>query len=919
MRGGRLVIALAVFASAFAISGAGSASAATELEYTHFETLFTEPSEAPAFTYAPGPNVTQAGSHADVITDIGYNIGGSAKNITTDLPAGFYGSPQSLPFCTAAGLEEGEGYCNPDAQVGNFYLELGTNFFFELPIYNTKSSTEQTAVLEADVLAIPVKFIISVRTDGDYGLRVQVNNVNGAVPINRPLIELWGVPASPRHNTKRCKYIFECGVPSTVPPKPFLTMPTRCEPVVTEVTTNSYENPSRKITAQSVWGPLTGCDAFDFSPSIEARPTTSAPDAPSGLDVDVAIPQSEDPEGLSTAELRTAEVTLPKGLVINPSGGNGLESCSPAQIGLIGPTGQGGASHFAKPDPTCPDASRIGSVEVNTPVLADPMLGSVFVATPFDNPFNSLFAIYATFKGPGLNIKIPGELSPDPQTGQVTTTFVENPQLPFNHFKFNLFGGAFAPLRTPMTCGAYSSTATLTPWSAPGSGPPVTPSDTYAISPATGSKKACPASRSELPNKPSFEGGSTAALAGLYRPFVINLRRDDGTQEFSSVTTNPPPGLVAKLAGTVTCSDAALAAAAEKSGTAETKEPSCPAASDVGQAFAAAGAGPAPYNVHGSVYLAGPYKGAPISLAIVVPATAGPFDLGTVVTRIAVQVDSRTAQLTATSDPIPSIMKGVPLDIRSLSIRLNKPDFTLNPTSCDPTEVTGSLFTLEGSSTPLNNRFQLAECGRLKLKPKLSLSLKGGSERRKFPALTAVLKNRAGDANLQGAVVSLPDSELLAQSHIGTICTRVQFAAGTCPADSVYGSAVVNTPLLEEPLTGPVYLRASDNRLPDLVIDLHGPPSRPLHFEASARIDSIKGGIRNTFTNIPDVPFSKLTLRLPGGKKGLLQNSRNLCSGTNRAKVSYTAHNGLTAGARPVVKAKCPKTKRGKHRKGKRG
>jgi hypothetical protein len=356
-----------------------------------------------------------------------------------------------------------------------------------------------------------------------------------------------------------------------------------------------------------------------------------------------------------------------------------------------------------------------------------------------------------------------------------------------------------------------------------------------------------------------------------------------------------------------------LAASAAHAGAVEQALPSCPSGSQVGNFYAAAGAGPAPYNVPGKVYLAGPYKGAPLSLALIAPAVAGPFDLGTVVIRTAVQINPVTAAITATSDPIPAMLNGVKLDVRSASIRLDKPDFAINPTSCDPTSVLGSLFSLEGSTALLNSRFQLAECGRLKLAPKIALKVRGGTKRTQNPALTVTLQPRPGDANISSVSVALPRSELLDQDHIRNVCSRVQFAAGNCPAESVYGQATVETPLLDDPLTGPVYLRSSGNQLPDLVLDLHGPASMPIRIEAAGKTDSIKGGIRNTFSFVPDVPFSKVTLKLLSGKKSLLENSRDLCRKTFRAEVKFKAHNGLTASGRPPMKAACKhRSKKGK-------
>ena len=391
----------------------------------------------------------------------------------------------------------------------------------------------------------------------------------------------------------------------------------------------------------------------------------------------------------------------------------------------------------------------------------------------------------------------------------------------------------------------------------------------------------------------------------------MHLRRGDATQQFSALTVSPPPGLVGKLAGTAICPESALAQAATKSGAQEKANPSCPASSAVGTVTAGAGAGPAPYYAKGTAYMAGPYKGAPLSIAIITPATAGPFDLGTVVTRTALYVDPKTAKITAVSDPLPTILKGIPLDVRTIDLALDKPNFTLNGTSCEPDAVTGQLTTTLGSLMPLQSRFQLAECTSLGFKPALGLRLKGGTRRGKHPALTATLQPKAGDADIAAVSVALPHSEFLDQAHIGTVCTRVQFAADACPAASIYGTATVTSPLFDYALSGNVYLRSSNNKLPDLVPDLRGPSFQPIRVEASGRTDSFKRGLRNTFDYVPDAPFTKFTLSLFGGKKGLLQNSTNICKEVNRATVKYTAHNGDTYAARPALKAKCRKGRKG--------
>lgn len=871
---------------------------------------------------------------------------GELSNVVTDLPAGFLGNPLSAAKCSDLGLLA-EFRCPPSAQVGVAWIlpPYGTNGTARgYGVYNLEAPADAPAQFAFPTPSGPVVLKPVLRSDGDWGISAQVRNLTEIDALLGTTVALWGVPAEASHDAQRCARLNviagactpfeENGAPlvnpqhgepheAGVPRRPFLTNPTRCDgqPLKAEGHFSQYQAPVSfeadgdpdlsdpdwaNVVATSP--PLTGCEALNFLPTLKARPTTDQADSPTGLEVDLHIPQNDAPDGLATAHLKDAVVTLPEGLVVNPSGANGLDACSPAEIGLTSAVGDPDAS-FDKLTDGCPAASKIGTVEVDTPLLEDPLRGSVYVATPQQNPFGSLLALYLTVKGPGILGKLAGKVTPDPETGRLTATFLDNPQVPFEDFKLSFFAGAGAALTTPPSCGTYSTTSSLTPWSAPQSGPPATPKDTYEISrgPDRGPCGSPPAT-------PSFKAGSASPLGGVYSPFVLDLHREDGSQRFAKLTVSPPPGLIAKLAGTTPCADAALAAAEQKTGTQEKANPSCPAASEVGSVTAGAGSGPAPYYASGKAYLAGPYKGAPLSLAIVTPAVAGPYDLGTIVVRSALSLNPRTAQITASSDPIPQILKGIPLNIRSVQIRLDRPGFTRNGTSCEPTAVGGSLLSTGGAITQLSDRYQLAECGRLGFKPRMALFLRGGTKRSRFPALTAVVRPRAGDANIASVSVAMPPSEFLAQQHINTVCTRVQFAADKCPKGSIYGTATVTTPLLDYKLTGPVYLRSSDNPLPDLVPDLRGPAFQPIRLEAAGRTDSIRRGIRNTFDYVPDAPFTKLVVKLRGGKKGLLENSRDICAKTYRATVNYTAHNGKTHSAKPRLRTKCGK----KGHKGKR-
>ncbi len=908
-----------------------------------------------------GDPATQAGSHpysasttfsvTTTVNPIGGGFGQSystedIKNATVKLPPGLVGNPQAVPPCSET-LLLGYGsaqQCPPESQVGtatiHFDGEEGSFLpefaYFPLTVGVYRMDTPQgtPALFALNLFSAIIQIYAKVRTGEDYGVTVIQKNSPQTLPFEGVDFGFWGVPADPSHNPERFCAGNDFGSPGVgfcsppyvdPPPRPFLSLPTSClGPVQTFLEMTSWAGGSGSASFLSHDNtepdpvPIgnNGCNSVPFEPTLQARPTTTVADSASGLDVDLHIPQHEtcDPGPPVSCEnaqahLRDTTVALPAGLVVNPSSANGLGGCSLAQFGFTDK--EGDVIHTTADPATCPDASKLGTVAVETPLIDHPLKGSVHIATPYANPFNSLLALYITLDDPvtGIVVKLAGEVHADPNTGRLTTTVQHNPQLPFEDFRLHFFGGAGGALRTPATCGNFTTTSSMTPWSAPDSGPPATPLDVWAISQAPGGGT-CPASAGALPNSPDLDAGSLSPIAGTATPTVVNLRRNDGSQEFSTVSLTLPPGLTGKLAGIGQCPDAALAAAASKSGQQEKASPSCPASSRIGTVDVSAGAGPAPYHAQGTAYLTPPYKGAPLGMAIVTPATAGPFDLGTVVVRAALQLDRNTGQITAVSDRIPAILQGIPLDVRSARIAIDRADFTRNGTSCDPLAFNGQLTSTLGQVAPLAERFQLGECGRLAFKPKLGIRLIGGTKRGAHPALKATLTMPEG-ANIAKAAVALPKSEFLDQAHIGTVCTRVQFAAAECPAASVYGRATATSPLVDYPLSGPAYLRSSNNKLPDLVIALKGPPSQPIEVDAVARIDTVKGGIRSTFEAVPDLPVSSFTLEMEGGRKGLLQNSTNICKGTHKATAEFDAQNGKVADLAPVLKnSKCGKAKR---------
>jgi uncharacterized repeat protein (TIGR01451 family) len=916
-----------------------------------FDGLLSDPSGDP-FTQAAGhPALSTTSIDFNTHTDPSSVIGSGravedARDVTVDLPPGLVGSVAGLGQCTTPQLANGTGatgvepLCPVSSQVGIAKVRTVEGTAARAPVFNMDPPPGVPARFAFNALGTVVPLDAHlIPTAGGYRLRIEAANIPQGLVVNGNSIAFWGVPSDPGHDPQRsCSghlYPSEGGptCPGSGAPRAFFRAPTSCtaQGLRYDLRADSWQHPGDFVSASyrthalpgypfpeeegpagsmhRVWGPeagIEGCDQVPFEPTIDARLTTNRADSPTGLSVDLGLPADcwapmTTPEEVQAAicqsDLREASVTLPQGLSLNPAAAAGRAACTPAQAGLTSPPGSAPVE-FDQAPLSCPDASKIGSVEIKTPLLDDPIPGTVYLAQQGDNPFGSLLAIYLLAEGSGVRIKQAGEVALSPG-GQLTTTFAAVPQTPFSNIHLELYGGQRAALRTPAACGTYTTQATLTPWSG---NPAVARSSSFQIT--------------ECPNSgfdPHLDAGTQNPLAGKTSPFNLRLSREDGSQELGGLQVTLPPGLSGYLKGIPYCPDATLAAVSGDLGTGVGQEhsPSCPAASQLGTVTVGAGAGLTPfYTSSGRAYLAGPYKGAPLSLAVIAPAVAGPFDLGSVVVRNALRVDPTTAQITAVSDPIPHILHGIPLDLRDIRVQLSRDHFTLNPTSCEEMQITSTIASTQGATANPAEHFQVAGCDRLGFKPKLGLKLKGGTKRGENPALTAVFRPRAGDANAARIQVALPHSEFLDQSHIRTICTRVQFAAGggggeACPKGSIYGKVTATSPILDYPLTGNAYLRSSSHNLPDLVLALRGPASQPIEVDAVGRIDSVNGGIRTTFAQVPDAPLTKVVLRMQGGQKSLLQNSTNLCAGAHRATVQMDAHNGRSFDSRPALRAKC--------------
>ncbi len=891
-------------------------------------------------------------------------------DLRVDLPRGLIGNPAATPVrCTEAQLESyGNPGCPDASQIGTIGVTssttgaLGSTEVATSPLYNMVPPPGMAAELAFDAVSVGlfVHLVAGVRTESDYGAYTMSDDLLalGNHPFFGVKTQIWGDPSGKEHRWARgdC-FLFTSGeCPLEAGRIPFLTTPADCpgQPSRFEASVDSWEKMGVLKTAEYGSADLegnpvsaSGCNAEPFEPTIEARPTTNQADSPTGLEVDLRQPQQppvvkgEDPlQGSASAPLKDARVTLPEGLVTNPSQADGLAACTEAEIGYLSESGEPGI-HFSDDPQSCPDGSKLGTMEVSSPLLAEyteeetklvtdpetgapvprPLKGSVYLAKPYENPFGTLLAIYLAVEDPrsGIVAKLAGTVEPEPVTGQLTTVFEENPELPLSDIHLSLFKGARAPLITPIACGTHTTTTTLTPWSAP-EGADAHPSDSFQVSGAPGGG-ACPSSEAAASNAPSFEAGTLDPQAGAFSPFVLKLHREDGSQRLTGIDTTLPPGLSGKLAGIAQCSEAQIAQARSREapnlGQAEKEAPSCPSSSEVGIVKVAAGAGPSPFWTQGHAYLAGPYKGAPLSLAVIVPAVAGPFDLGAVVSRVALQVDLETAQIHAVSDPFPTILQGIPLDLRTVVLEMGRPSFTLNPTNCSPMSVLATATSALGNAASLSSPFQVGGCRSLGFKPRLRISLKGGTKRSGHPALKAVLTMPRGGANVARAQVGLPHALFIDQGNLNKVCTQPELRSRTCPASSVYGHARAISPLLDAPLEGPVYLGVGyGHKLPDLVADLNGQIRILLH----GKVDTTRqAGIRNTFEVVPDAPVSRFTLSMKGGKKySLIENSESLCAKPQKASVLFVGQNGRVKHFTSKIAVKCRGHKKHKRHKGRR-
>jgi hypothetical protein len=889
------------------VEGGGAAKPASAIAHTTFSSdpaPFGISSFGGAAYDQSGAAARQAGSHPDLTTTINFNtkysqlgsasLTGNMKDVRVDLPPGLVGNPTAVPTCSVESLSMPTGAeCPAETQIGTAAIALafgGTPAergravqWLSYPVYNARpaaGSPARFAFNSAGVVTNIDPFV--VHTAGGYGVAARVSSASQTLPFAATRLTLWGVPAAPWHDRERRIPNSFPGAPSTATPKPLFTTPTECsgKPLLTTMTAVSWQDPldvkAASFSADFDGVPLVneGCAKLAFDPSVTVVPTVKAPDAPTGLDVKIASPQNLDnPDGLASAQLRDVRVTLPEGMTINPGAADGLGACTDDQLGLDDDE-----------EVSCPESAKIGTVTAKTPLLTEELSGGVYIRSQAsDDPESGdmfRMALVLENKDRGILVKLAGQVRVNKDTGRIVAEFKNNPQVPVEEVALSIKSGPRAPLATPTSCGKKTFSTQLTSWSAK----TVDTQSSFTVS--------CTADLGAF--RPSLTAGTVRPVGGALSPFTLNITKPDGNTDLNGLRMEFPTGLLANLKGNLN--------------------------TQVGTVNTYAGPGSNPFMLPGKVYLEGRYGDAPFSLRVVVPAKAGPFDLGEVVVRQKIYVDPIDGHVTVVSDPIPTIVKGVPVRLQRLEVNVDKPDFIINPTSCAAKTISATLSAVDGQSAAVTNRFQVGECSSLALKPDLALSLsgKGQTTDGKHPAITANLVQKPGQANLKKVKVTLPLSMALDPDNANGLCEFVDGSKvePTCPKASIVGTATATTPILDEPLSGPVYFvknirkDAKSGReirtLPKLVIPLVGQNGVKLTLTGTSAVEDDQ--LVTTFENIPDAPVSSFKLSIIGGKGGILTVSgADICKATQIADQQITGQNNKSANADVYIQTpSCP-------------
>jgi len=878
-------------------------------------------------SFSTTTSTTQAGGHPDLETHFTLADPGSpevAKNVSFNAPTGFSGNTNAIEQCTS--LDFALDQCPSDSQAGlitiyatyegNPNYLLGTAPLYDL-VPQTASETARFSFI-VPTLDIPINIPVAMRTVSDYGLRFTVADITQQVPLASAGITFWGFPALPSHDAQRfpkgspgspagCPGLADAsciGAPlgATESVKPLTDNPTNCtgEPLTTTLEVQTYQDPEHLSEAHASYPETTNCYGETFKPVLYASPSTGETDAPSGLNVDLTVPQTQ---GLSPSpsEIKSATVTLPPGFTVNPDAADGQTACTDAQ-----------ANFKAEEPAECPDSAKIGTFSIGSPTLHGRLQGSVYIGEPKPGDQYRLFEIASGF---GINAKLIGSFKPNPITGQVTAYFENLPQAPFEDFQLHLFSGERALMATPTACTIYTVNADFFAWDK--ALPDQQSSQVFGLIEGPHGAE-CPGQI--RPFTPSLVAGTSNPVGGAFSSFTLKLNREDGDQFLGKLNFTMPPGLTANLHGITYCPEADIAAAANTLGKIEQTNPSCPASSEIGTSNVAAGPGSHPFHAVGKIYMAGPFQGAPLSLVAITPALAGPYDYGTVVVRVALHIDPLDAHVIADSETVPEIIGGIPLRMRSIQVNINKPNFMINPTNCSPLSVASEGIGDEGTPASFSSYFQAVNCSTLPFSPKLSITQLGGhnaTKQGKEPSLRFDMNTNPGDANIKSVSVTLPKAFEIDQEHLGNLCDRTELAQDQCKGKTPIGTVIDETPLLEKPLQGPAYAVSGYGLLPHVVFILGGQVTVMPQGEST----SVNGGeLKTVIPTVPDVPIGHFALTLFGGSAGYLANTRSLCSSAAVSKVEIEGQNGKfltqSVAAKTTCKAKHHKSKR--HHRGRR-
>jgi hypothetical protein len=867
------------------------------------------------------------------------------KDVALYLPLGLVGDPTAAARCTSIqliGPGGRETECSAGSRVGTvmLFLETGLGGSVEPPggrstvtdLYNMVPQAGYPAQFGFKVLNRPVPLYASVvRTPSGYALRIATPGIPRATTVQGAALTFNGNPSSSRA---------------------FFTNPATCGagPLMARAEADSWAEPGNWTTAESVAYPqITGCNLLQFEPTVAMSPEVTEAEAPSGYEIKIKLPQSPDRfPVLATPDLKNVTLVLPEGLTVSPGGANGLAGCEatgpngidmpsgvnsegrplhPSEAGEGEAIGPDGMSHLTAGH--CPQASQIGTVKIVTPLLESPLVGRAYLAQPqcggahqpactaADATDGRLFGIYLEAAGSGVVLKLAGRIAANPATGQLTATFAENPQLPFSELALQLKGGARAPLANPRQCGEAIGSSALTPWSAPVTRDSIRPIS-FSVD-WNGSGGPCPAT---LPFAPAMTAGDTNTQAGAFGPFTFTLARGDRTQDLARLQLRMPPGLLGMLSQVPLCEEPQASAGA------------CSEASEIGRTTVAVGSGSVPYWVTGHVYLTGPYGGAPFGLSIVVPAVAGPFNLGNEVVRARIDVDPDTSALTVTTDPLPQFLDGVPLRLQTLNVAIDRPGFIFNPTNCGAKQIAATVAAEQGASANLSTPFAVEGCRNLPFKPTFAASTQTRSSKQNGASLAVKVSSGAGQANIAQVVVDLPKVLPSRLSTVQHACPAAVFASNpaACDPGSLVGTATATTPVLPVALSGPAYLVSHGGvAFPDLVVILQGDGVR---VDLAGNINIAGAVTSSTFATLPDAPISSFDLNLPEGPHSALtvalpaKAKRNLCTasllmpttivGQNGAQIRQSTRIAVTGCPRAKPKSKAKKKAKSKRAKSKK-